>query len=70
MTCEMCTWVVGDYCVKNKDHDLSPCGDYQRIGERQQESEKYGYLKYIDDTLPMEENEVKHDISRVFKHKD
>lgn len=70
MTCEMCTWVVGDYCVKNKDHNLSPCGEYQRIGERQQESEKYGYLRYIDDTLPMEENEVKHDISRVFKHKD
>lgn len=54
MTCEMCAWVVGDYCLKNKNHDPSPCGDYQRIGERQQESEKYGYLEYIDDTLPME----------------
>ena len=59
MTCEMCTWVVGDYCLKNKNHDPSPCGDYQRIGEMHQESEKYGYMKYIDNTLPMEEKGVK-----------
>lgn len=50
MSCEMCTWAVGDYCLKHKDRDLTPCRDFRGIGIRPKG--KMGYIDYLDDTIP------------------
>lgn len=68
MTCEICTWAVGNYCLKHKDHNLTPCRDYRRIGMKEDQTdhetieEDYNdYVKYLDDTLPPAEKENKAD---------
>ncbi len=50
MSCEMCTWAVGDYCLKHKDRNLIPCRDFRGIGAGL--IEKTGYIEYLDDTIP------------------
>lgn len=46
----MCTWAVGDYCLKHKDRDLTPCRDFRGIGTGPEE--KMGYIENLDDTIP------------------
>jgi len=46
----MCTWAVGDYCLKHRDRDLTPCRDFRGIGAKPKE--KTGYIEYLDDTIP------------------
>jgi hypothetical protein len=46
----MCTWAVGDYCLKHNDRDLTPCRDFRGIGIRPKE--KTGRIEDPDDTIP------------------
>ena len=50
MSCEMCTWAVGDYCLKHKDRDLTPCRDFRGIGAGS--VEKTGRIEDPDDMIP------------------
>ena len=50
MSCEMCTWAVGDYCLKHKDRNLTLCRDFRGIGTWLKE--KTGHIEYLDDTIP------------------
>ena len=46
----MCTWAVGDYCLKHRNRDLTPCRDFRGISA--ESKEKTGYIEYLDDTIP------------------
>lgn len=50
MSCEMCTWAVGDYCLKHKDRNLTPCRDFRGIGAGPEE--KTGRIEDPDDMIP------------------
>ena len=50
VSCEMCTWAVGDYCLKHRNRDLTPCRDFRGISA--ESKEKTGYIEYLDDTIP------------------